>query len=555
MKRPVGAEPVGNEMPEQPGAADKEPPNELDEQRRAEAKLRRNEPDFRLIVDNIPTHVAVLSPTGSPELSNRQILDYTGKTMDELMQWGTSDLVHPDDLPRAVEIFSRGIGSGEPFEIVFRMRRHDGVYRWFQGRHRPVRDVNGRVVRWVVANNDIDDAKHAENALRVSEGNLKRLTETIPEMLWSATPDGMIDYCNARLLDYSGLSAAEIVEHGWPKVLHPDDSEPTVRAWENCITTGAPYQVEVRMFHASDRIYRWCVISALPLLDRQGTVVKWYGTVVDMHDWKEAQEQLHSTQAALAHVSRVTTMGELTASIAHEVNQPLAGIITNASTCLRMLAADPPNIEGARETARRTIRDGNRASDVITRLRALFSKRELTLEPVDLNEAAREVIALLGREMQQAAIVIRPDLADELPLVSGDRIQLQQVVLNLLRNAADAMIEVHDGPRHVVVKTELEKEGRVRLVVKDTGIGIGSESTLRLFEPFYTTKPNGMGIGLSVCRSIIESHRGRLWAEPNDGPGTAFSFSLPCRSNEARDLPTRTGSPAPSESLRSTGDS
>ena len=226
-------------------------------------------------------------------------------------------------------------------------------------------------------------------------------------------------------------------------------------------------------------------------------------------------------------MARVTSLGALTASIAHEVNQPLSGIITNASTCLRMLAADPPNVDGARETARRTIRDGNRASDVITRLRALFSKKDATTESVDLNEATREVIALSLSELQRNRVILRPELADDLPPVTGDRVQLQQVILNLLRNASDAMSGVDDRPRQLVIRTERDEGDRVRLTVQDAGVGFDPQGVDRLFEAFYTTKSGGMGIGLSVSRSIIESHHGRLWAAPNDGPGATFSFSIP----------------------------
>jgi signal transduction histidine kinase len=203
--------------------------------------------------------------------------------------------------------------------------------------------------------------------------------------------------------------------------------------------------------------------------------------------------------------------------------------MTNASTCLRMLAADPPNIEGARETARRTIRDANRASEVITRLRALFSKKSATAQSIDLNEAAREVIALSLSELQKNRVILRPELADDLPLVTGDRVQLQQVILNLLRNASDAMSTIDDRPRDLVIRTEPDDNERVRLSVTDVGVGLEPKAADRLFEAFYTTKDEGMGIGLSVSRSIIEHHHGRLWATPNNGPGVTFSFSIPCR--------------------------
>jgi signal transduction histidine kinase len=225
----------------------------------------------------------------------------------------------------------------------------------------------------------------------------------------------------------------------------------------------------------------------------------------------------------------------LTASIAHEVNQPLSGIITNASTCLRMLAADPPNVDGARETARRTIRDGNRASDVITRLRALFDKKDTKTESVDLNEATREVIALSLSELQRSQVILRTELAKDLPPVTGDRVQLQQVILNLLRNASDSMSGIDDRPRNLVIRTERDEDDRVRLTVQDTGVGFEPQAVGRLFEAFYTTKSGGMGIGLSVSRSIIESHHGRLWAAPNDGPGATFSFSIPRTPDRATD--------------------
>jgi signal transduction histidine kinase len=218
----------------------------------------------------------------------------------------------------------------------------------------------------------------------------------------------------------------------------------------------------------------------------------------------------------------------LTASIAHEVNQPLSGIITNAGTCLRMLDTEPPNVEGARETARRTIRDGHRASEVITRLRALFSKREFTLESLDLNEAILEVIALSRSDLQRSRIVLQSELADNLPTVTGDRIQLQQVILNLLRNASDAMVDVHDRPRQLLIRTDRKGDDLVLVSVRDAGVGIDAQTMEKLFDAFYTTKSDGMGIGLSISRSIIDRHRGRLWAEPNEGPGATFRLSIPC---------------------------
>ena len=255
---------------------------------------------------------------------------------------------------------------------------------------------------------------------------------------------------------------------------------------------------------------------------------EYIGAVQDVTERRSSEEALSKARSELSLVARVTSLGVLTASIAHEVNQPLSGIITNAGTCLRMLATDPPNVEGARETVRRTIRDGNRAADVISRLRALYGKKEPTIESVDLNEATREVLALSLSELQRNRVIVQQELVDDLPLVAGDRVQLQQVILNLLRNASDAMSAIDDRPRDLLIRTEPDDD-RVRLSVSDVGIGFEPQATDKLFEAFYTTKDEGMGIGLSVSRSIIERHHGRLWAMPNSGPGVTFSFSVPCK--------------------------
>jgi C4-dicarboxylate-specific signal transduction histidine kinase len=254
---------------------------------------------------------------------------------------------------------------------------------------------------------------------------------------------------------------------------------------------------------------------------------EYVGAVQDVTDRRLSEEALTRARAELAHVARVTSLGALTASIAHEVNQPLSGIVMNASMCLRMLSGDQPNIEGARETARRTIRDGNRASEVVTRLRALFKGKEVAAESIDLNDAAQEVIALSLSELQNNGIIVRHNFAENLPAVKGNRIQIQQVILNLLRNASDAMRDVDNRSRQLLIITECGDGRNVQLTVRDTGIGFASDAPDRLFESFYTTKDDGMGIGLSVSRSIIEAHRGRLWASANDGPGSSFAFSIP----------------------------
>jgi PAS domain S-box-containing protein len=481
------------------------------------------------LLQHLPVSAWTLKPDGTPDFVNQVWLDFAGHTLEFVRShpeaWMTA--VHPEDREMAARSFWEGVHSGQGFAFETRsLRAQDGTYRWHLQQAVPLRDADGKVIKFVGTTTDIDDQKRAEEALRMRELNLLQITETIPEMLWSASPDGAIDYCNGRFLDYTGFSPEQVMSVGWMNLLHPDDVEPTVEAWTSCVKNGDPYRVEVRVFHAADNTYRWCVTSALPLFDREGRIVKWHGTVVDMHDWKQAQEELRNTHVELARMMRVMTVGHLTASIAHEVSQPLSGIITNASTCLRMLKSEPPNIYGAQETVLRTIRDGNRASEVITRLRKLFSKKQIDIELVDLNEAAREVIALLSGELQRNNVILKQELSDRLPAVNGDRVQLQQVILNFIRNGSDAMDTVLDRRRQLLIRTESDGN-HVTVSVQDSGIGFSQEISERLFEPFFTTKQGGMGIGLSVSRSIVEAHCGRLWAVRNAGPGATFAFSIP----------------------------
>jgi len=796
---------------------------EVSELRRAEEAVGERERESRLIMDTIPGMVALLTATGELEVLNRQLLEYFGQTREELAHWATNGTIHSDDLAHVIDIFSRAITSGNPYEIVQRFRRSDGVYRWFQNRGFPLRDRSGQIVHWCVLLTDIDEQKRAEDALRESERESRLIVDSIPGLVVALTPNGEVEFVNRQTLEYFGKTFEELKRWDVSGIGHPEDLPRVLERFTHSMASGDPFDFEVRA-RRNDGVYRWFQSRGFPLRDSHGRIGRWYNLLIDIDERKRAEtrlagevrllemvasghslgdildalcsfveqtatnchcgvylidwsgptfqnsaaptlpasfndaldgvavdpeigpcaraaclktqviaadiesdplwetspfrplalanglrscwstpiyslagavlgtfaiyqpttgsptplqqdlisqvthiasiaieraqseaalrrseafladgqrlsltgsfcwrvatdeitwsdelyriyeieigtpvtrqlirtrvhpedvslvermkmihqaqggadafewqyrllmpdhsikflhavgratrgkdgeleyiaavqdvterrlseEALAKARSELAKVASATSVGVLTAAIAHEVNQPLSGILTNAGTCLRMLDATPPNIEGARETARRTIRDGNRASDVITRLRALFSKREFTLEALDLNDATREVIALSSNELHRNRIMLESQLADGLPRVRGDRIQLQQVILNLLRNASDAMADVQDRPRHLLIRTQADADDRVRLTVRDAGVGLPPESLDSLFDAFYTTKSDGMGIGLFVSRSILERHQGRLWAEPNsDGPGAAFSFSLP----------------------------
>jgi PAS domain S-box-containing protein len=649
------------------------------------------------VVDALPGLVWTALPDGRIDFLNQRWCEYTGLSVDEAYGWGWQTAIHPEDLAELLERWRFILASGEPGEMEARLRRFDGEYRWFLFRICPLAEASGQIVKWCGMSTDIDDRKRAE-ALLAGEKRLLEMvvgghsmSEILEALCRLVESTAMGCYCSVVLVDPRGtrlehgiapslpasfinsiigrpvnvdsgpcataaflneqVIAADLTSetrwaaYGWcpmamahglqacwstpissaaGKVLGafaiyynepraPDSchqilidrlaniariaiegalSETALRRSEaffaeaqHLSRTGSfswrPATGEItwsgelyRIFEldrampftrelVNSRVHPEDIASLDAMIDRArgGDVVdfeydyrlqmpdrsvkhlhtvahgtrdqngrlEYIGAVQDVTERRLSEEALGKVRSELAHVARVTSLGAMTASIAHEVNQPLSGIITNASTCLRMLAADPPNVDGARETARRTIRDGNRASDVITRLRALFSKREATAESVDLNEAAREVIALSLSELQRSRVILRLELADDLPPVAGDRVQLQQVILNLLLNASAAMSGVDDRPRRLVIRTARDEGDRVCLAVQDAGVGFEPQGVERLFEAFYTTKSGGMGIGLSVSRSIIESHHGRLLAEPNDGPGATFSFSIPRR--------------------------
>jgi signal transduction histidine kinase len=306
--------------------------------------------------------------------------------------------------------------------------------------------------------------------------------------------------------------------------IHPDDQLLVCRAIAKARRLGDDYEYEYRLAMPG-RTVKYIRVVAHATREPGGGV-EYIGAIQDITQRRLSQIALDEARGEVARMARLTTLGALSASIAHELSQPLAAIVTNAGTCVRMLSGEPPNVAGALETARRSIRDANRAADVLTGLRALFIRRETSQEPVDLNDAVREVAELSLVSMQKHRAILQMELAEGLPLVMGHRVQLQQVIFNLLINASEAMSEITDRPRRLFIHTATVGNS-VKVTVEDSGLGFEATVLEKLFQTFYTTKKGGMGIGLSISRCIIDSHCGRLWASLNDGPGASFSFSIP----------------------------
>ncbi|MGC2015893.1 MAG: PAS domain S-box protein [Candidatus Acidiferrales bacterium] len=501
---------------------------DITERKREEAARRYIEESHRLVLETSSDAVVTMDENGAIRFANpatMRIFGYDpteliGKPLTVLMpEWMRK--LHDGGFRRYLATGQRHINwqgteltglrkNGEefPVEVSFGELTRDG-HKVFTGF---IRDISAR--------------KNAEERLRASERSLRELTETIPQMLWTAEPDGAVDYCNQRALDYTGLSAEQVRGAGWMKTVHRDDIKSVSRAWTTAVCSGEPFQQEFRSLRAADQTYRWCISRALPLRDPSGRILKWFGTVVDLHDWKQAQQALQMTQAELARVSRLTTMGELAASIAHEVNQPLTAVTNNGSACLRLLANRSLEPEVLRRALEEIVADGTRASAVIARIRGFIKKAPVEKTELDLNEVIQEVLALAGHELHKNQVLVECQLSNTLPLVRTDRIQVQQVLLNLIMNSIEAMTGANNQPRVLVVESRIDESGGVLVAVRDSGAGLGSQAD-RLFTPFFTTKANGMGMGLPISRSLIESHGGRLWATTNSPHGAVFSFTLP----------------------------
>jgi PAS domain S-box-containing protein len=506
------------------------------ERKRGEEALRASERNLTLNINAMPTLLASARPDGWGDFFNQRWIEYTGLSAEQLEGWGWAAALHPDDTEGLLPIWRSSLASGVPLEAEARMRRFDGVYRWLLFRANALRDKSGEIVKWYGNAVDIEDRKKAEERLRRSEAFLaeaqrRSLTGSFS---WQVAA-GKITWSEQLYRIYGVDPAATVTVELVRSRFHPEDIPSLSELLERVQSSGEDFEYGHRLI-MPDRSIKYLQVVGHSSRDSSGQL-EYIGTAQDVTQRRLAEEVVAKARTELANIARATSLGVLTASIAHEVNQPLFGIITNATTCLSMLSSDPPDVQGARETARRTIRDGNRASDVITRLRTLYSKKEPAPESMDLNDATREVISLSLSELQRQRVIMRQELADDLPFLKADRVQIQQVIMNLVRNASDAMSNVYDRPRELLIKTERDEDDRVRLSVKDAGVGFEPQAADRLFEAFYTTKKEGMGIGLSISRSIIEAHQGRLWAIANDGPGATFLFSIPCQAGSANANP------------------
>jgi len=467
--------------------------------------------------------LAVLGPEGFIEFANQRTVDFVGLSLAELRRCAWDQLIHPDDVASTRNTLRRSSDRVSLQIINCRLRHVSGGRRWVE-MHLEPRVREHKLVHWYALLIDIEHRREAEDARKASEHELHLLVDTVPALIWRATPDGFPDYLNQHLCDYLGKS---IRDFDRSMQLHPDDVDEVLRTWDEARALERMYESTHRLLGGDGR-YRWVTCYGLPLRDAQGRIRCWYGVIASIERVKRMESVLNTMQTRLSRASELAAVAQLSASIAHEINQPLAALVANGAACLEWLMVDPPNVERARLTAERVVRDGYAAANVIQRVRELFSQVPTTRVTLDLNAVVREVHELISTELLDRKVHWALDLAAQLPLVQADRVHMQQVLVNLIRNALEAM-EATTCPNQLTVRTrhqtKVEAHPSVSVEVCDSGHGLRPGEMV--FDPFFTTKRRGMGMGLTICRTIVEAHGGTIWARSNTDQGATFGFSLP----------------------------
>ncbi len=504
---------------------------DVDDQVQAEEALKSSKRQLEQMIDTLPINILSFAPSRKMTYASRRYLDNVGSPTPDIEDFDSlaRDLAHPEDFPIMFQRAMNGFATGQPFVNRFRRRTRDGTYRWIEARAQPLLDADGSIVQWYIISIDIEDEMLAQEALRERERFLWQLVETLPAMIDCAAPNGEPVYRSQQLREFLGYQLEELDGKAKSRLngtldagVHPEDVAGVKEQYAHCLSSGEPYARRHRL-RRFDGEYRWVETRAAPMRDNEGAIVQWNVICLDIDGEVRMQEELRMAHERLARASQAASLAELSASIAHEVNQPLAAIVANSHACYRWLSAEPVNVERAKITIERVIRDANSAAEVVSRIRALFKQSVENRISLSLSGVIAEACNLVAGEALRRRIRIDFDMEGKLPPIAVDRIQIQQVLVNLIRNGMEAMEAVAGEKVIDVLAHRVGSE--VQTEIGDRGDGI--EFPDQIFEPFFTTKENGMGMGLAICRSIVEAHGGRLWAEKNEPRGARFIFTLP----------------------------
>jgi hypothetical protein len=466
--------------------------------------------------------------------------EYTGLAAEDVIA-DPYAIVHPDDRQLRVDHWKRLLETEQPGEIEIRVRRADGVYRWFTSRAYPLRDENGKIERWVNINWDIDEQKRSEEERRDKNELFRKIADGVPACICIMAPDGTMVYANRVASMALGKPLEEILGNQWMQHIHPEQYEAGYKAWMHCVATRTPLDTRWLMLQYDGK-YRWQHILADPSFDEHGNVVRWYMMAIEIdqqvrveQERKRAEDHLHETRAKLSKTSRIAIVAELSASIAHELNQPLMSALANAQAGKRWLTTTPPNLEETTASVDRIVRDCRAADETMQRIRALFRRESFDKKEASVPEMISDAIRLIQEDPNKQKLPIECMFENDLPKIAVDPIQIQAVFINLISNAIEAM-ENNVREPELAVRASVVDGNEIVIEVIDNGPGLDDPE--KIFDAFVTTKEKGMGIGLAVSRSIVEAHGGHLWAENNPDFGASFTLMLP--------LPKSTrSSPAP----------
>jgi PAS domain S-box-containing protein len=495
-------------------------------------RLRGQEKRLRDVVETIPTMTFTALSDGSNTFVNKRWTEYTGLSVEQSSGAGWQCAIHPEDLARHLEKWRISVATGQLFEDEAQFRcAVDGEYRWFLVRGVPLRDQHGNIVKWYGTLTDIEDSKRAAEALRRSELYLREGQRLAHAGSWAFNSAGF-DYWSSELFHVYGLDPGgkppTIKEY--LNLVHPEDRNFMEQEIQKMLATHCEFDFTKRIVRP-DGSMRYVRCVGVPVTEGV-TFQGFLGTGMDVTEQElleQERERIRQLETELAHTNRVSMLGEMAASLAHEIKQPIAAAITSANSCIEWLAQEPPNLDRARAAAARIGKYGKGAAEIIDRIRSLYKKSPPQRELVDVNGIIQEMLTLLEGEADRYSVAMRTDLSPELPKIMVDRVQLQQVFMNLMLNAIEAMKE---SAGELTVKSQ-RQDGQPQFSVSDTGVGLPAEKMDQIFSAFFTTKPQGSGMGLAISRSIVESHGGRLWASANSGGGATFHFSLPIQVTES----------------------